>query len=129
MDDAVKQGKFKSWKPGELPVPKRNRYLGTAYTSYSPNVQKKKGAIYNKFYGTDQETHADLMRKLYYDASPKDKREIMKYLKKDYENDWISDEDWFDFDTDMRKDYLNFLRNLENGNELKNYFPSSDFAD
>lgn len=69
------------------------------------------------------------MRKLYYDASPKDKREIMKYLKKDYENDWISDEDWFDFDTDMRKDYLNFLRNLENGNELKNYFPSSDFAD
>lgn len=127
--DAVKQGKFKSWKPGELPVPKRNKYSGTPYTSYSPKVQMKKGAIYDNFYGTDQETHADLMRKLYYDASPKDKQDIMKYLKKDYEQDWIADEDWFDWMGEMRNDYRKFLKNLENGNELKNYSPSPNFAE
>lgn len=120
--DAVKSGKFKGWKPGELPVLKRNRYSGTAYTDYSPAEQKRRAAVYDKFYGTDKETHPDIMRKLYYDASPADKRNIMKYLKQDYEHDWISDEDWFDYDDDMRKDYQRFLRDLKSGEELKKLF-------
>lgn len=127
--DAVKSGKFKGWKPGELPVLKRNKYLGTAYTNYSPAEQKRRASVYDKFYGTDQESHPYIMRKLYYEASPKDKQSVMKYLRQDYERDWISDEDWFDYDDNMKKEYRDFLRNLKNGKELKNYFPLTGFED
>lgn len=127
--DAIKSRNVKSWKPGELPVPMKNRYLGTVYTSYSPSVQKKKGAIYDKFYGTDQETHADLMRKLYYEASPKDRRDIIGYLEKDYENDWIDDNDWFDYVSDIRPEYRKFLRRLENNEEYQNYLNSMTFTE
>lgn len=127
--DAVKAGNVKSWKPGELPVLNRNKYLGTVSTKYSPAEQKRRASVYDKFYGTERESHPDIMRKLYYEASPKDKRNIMKYLKQDYLDDWIPDEEWFDFDDDMLKEYQEFLKRLETGEEFKNYWTPTGFED
>lgn len=125
--DNMRSGNVKEWKPGELPILTK---MPRSW-DYSPKVQLEKSRIYDKFYPVEKDQHEDLMRKLYYEAGPQEKKKIMNYLRKDYEHDWIDDEDWFDYDDDMKREYRNFLKRLESGEELRNYFPDywNDFSD
>jgi hypothetical protein len=104
-------------------------YYGGMTPNYRPVTQMKKGAIYDKFYPVPQEDHMDLMRKLYYEGSPAEKKDLTNYLRRDYEKDWIADEDWFDYDDEMKRDFRNFIKELESGEQYKYYFPLNPFND
>ena len=123
--NAIREGRAKKWKFGELPEGVK---LPRSHT-YSPKTQLEKSRIYDKFYPVPTEDHEHLMRQLYYEANPENKKKLLNYYRKDYLDDWLEDEDWFDFDDDAKKEFRDFLKRLESGKELRNYFPVTDWAD
>jgi hypothetical protein len=73
--DNMRRGNVKEWKPGELPILTR---MPRSW-DYSPKVQLEKSRIYDEFYPVEKDQHEDLMRKLYYEAGPQEKKKIMHY--------------------------------------------------
>lgn len=123
---AIREGRAKNWKAGELPEGVK---LPKSHT-YTPKTQLEKSRIYDKFYPVPVEDHEHLMRQLYYEANPENKKKLLNYYRKDYENDWIDDEDWFDYSDEAKKEFRDFLKRLKTGEELRNYFPVyDDWAD